>query len=133
MHEKPKQPCSLVSGAFHPNTTTHPEGWQSNVSEPTLGHREGLCGGSTYIPDHLVEGLEGGLLVVVVDASVAVQDGDALLLRAPAVAAVHAVVRPVVPLAGEHVQTLCPRQQGTGKESRHVRQELQQIKPAWHR
>lgn len=59
-----------------------------------------------------------------VDASVAVQDGHPLVLRPPAVAAVHAVVRPVVPLAGEHVQTLCPRQQGTGKERTRVRQEL---------
>lgn len=78
----------------------------------TLGYKEWLCGGSTYIPDHFVEGLEGGLLVIVVNPSVAVQDGDPLLLGPPAVAAVHAVVRPVVPLAGEHVQTLCPRWPG---------------------
>lgn len=120
MHARPKQPRSFVSEGFHTNTTTQPDGWQSNRSE--AGIQRGT--GSTYIPDHFVEGLEGGLFVIVVNASVAVQDGDPVLLGPPAVAAVHAVVGPVVPLAGEHVQTLC-------KGERHVRQELQHIKPAW--
>lgn len=58
------------------------------------------------VPHGFVERLERGLLVVVVDAPVPVQHGHALALSLFAVAPVHAVVRTVVPLAGEHVETL---------------------------
>lgn len=41
-----------------------------------------------------------------VDASVTMQDRHTFLLSLSAVAPVHAVIRTVVPLAGEHVETL---------------------------
>lgn len=69
--------------------------------------------GRTYVPHGFVERPEGGLLVVVEDAPVPVQDGHALALSLSAVAAVHAVIRAVVPLAGEQVETLCG-DRGTG-------------------
>lgn len=60
----------------------------------------------TYIAYGVVDHFEGWLLVVVVHAAVAVQDGHALVLGPFTVAAVHAVVRPVVPLAREDEETL---------------------------
>lgn len=41
-----------------------------------------------------------------VDASVTMQDRHTFLLSLSAVAPIHAVIRTVVPLAGEHVETL---------------------------
>lgn len=60
----------------------------------------------TYIPDCFIERSESGLLVVVVDATVAMQNRHAFPLSVFAVASIHAVIRAVVPLAGEHVETL---------------------------
>lgn len=62
--------------------------------------------GPAYIAYGVVDHFEGRLLVVVVDAAVAVQDGHALVLGPFTVAAVHAVVRPIVPLAREDEETL---------------------------
>lgn len=60
----------------------------------------------TYIPDCFIERSESGLLVIMVDATVAMQDRHTFPLSLFAVASIHAVIRPVVPLAGEHVETL---------------------------
>lgn len=54
----------------------------------------------------IVDHFEGRLLVVVVHATVAVQDGHAFVLGPFTVAPVHAVVRPVVPLARKDEETL---------------------------
>ena len=61
----------------------------------------------THIPERLVDGLEGGLLVVVEVLAVAVQHHGTRRLSRLAHAAVHAEVGTVVPLAGVHVQHLC--------------------------
>ena len=61
----------------------------------------------THIPERLVDGLEGGLLVVVEVLAVAVQHHGTRRLGRLTDAAVHAEVGTVVPLAGVHVQHLC--------------------------
>lgn len=73
-----------------------------HVQHTSAGHRAG----HTYIPYGFIERPECWLLVVVVDASVTVQDRHTFTLSVFAVASVHAVVRPVVPVAGEHIETL---------------------------
>lgn len=60
----------------------------------------------TYIPDCFIERSESGLLVIMVDTTVAMQNRHTFPLSLFAVASIHAVIRPVVPLAGEHVETL---------------------------
>lgn len=60
----------------------------------------------TYIPDCFVKRSESGLLIIVVDAAVAMQNRHAFPLSLFAVASIHAVIGAVVPLAGEHVETL---------------------------
>lgn len=54
-----------------------------------------------------------------IDAPVAVEDEDAMLLRRDTVASVNAVVWPVVPLAGDEEEALCKGkvcgQSGRGK------------------
>lgn len=67
---------------------------------------QGGQGGHTYIPYCFIERFESGLLIVMVDASVPVQHRHAFPLSGFAVASVHAVVGAVVPLAGEHIETL---------------------------
>lgn len=83
------------------------------TNAPVLLHVEYACVCSmgwgeehTYIPYCFIERFESGLLIVMVDASVPVQDGHAFPLSFFAVTSVHAVIRAVVPLAGEHIQTL---------------------------
>lgn len=61
---------------------------------------------STHVTYGVVDHFKGGLLVVVVHAAVAVEDGHAVLLGAAAVAPVHAVIGSVVPLAREDEETL---------------------------
>ena len=61
---------------------------------------------AAYLTYGIVDHFESRLFVVVIDAAVAVEDGHAVLLRPPTVAPVHAVVRSVVPLAGEDEETL---------------------------
>ena len=61
----------------------------------------------THIPECLVDGLEGGLLVVVEVLAVAVQHHGTRRLSRLTHAAVHAEVGTVVPLARVHVQHLC--------------------------
>lgn len=61
---------------------------------------------TTHVTYGVVDHLKGRLLVVVVHAAVAVEDGHAVLLGAAAVAPVHAVIGPVVPLAREDEETL---------------------------
>lgn len=75
--------------------------WSTHASAPWGGGEE-----HTYIPYCFIERFESGLLIVMVDASVPVQDGHAFPLSFFAVTSVHAVIRAVVPLAGEHIQTL---------------------------
>lgn len=67
---------------------------------------QGGQGGHTYIPYCFIERFESGLLIVMVDAAVPVQHRHAFPLSGFAVASVHAVVGAVVPLAGEHIETL---------------------------
>ena len=50
-----------------------------------------------------------------VDASVAVEDEDSVLLRGGTVAAVDAVVGTVIPLAWEHKQPLCRERRGEAR------------------
>lgn len=54
----------------------------------------------------IIDHFEGWLLVVMIHSAVSVKDGHALLLGPFTVAPVHAVVRPVVPMAVEDEQTL---------------------------
>jgi len=49
--------------------------------------------------ERVVNGFECGLLVIVKDGSIAVDGGDAVLLRRLANASVYAVIGAVVPLA----------------------------------
>lgn len=58
----------------------------------------------TYIPYCFIERFESWLLIVMVDASVSVQDRHTFPLSLFAVASVHAVIGTVVPLAGEHIE-----------------------------
>lgn len=60
----------------------------------------------TYVSDRLIECFESWLLLVMVDTSISVQDRHTFPLRLSAIASIHAVIRTVVPLAGEHVETL---------------------------
>jgi hypothetical protein len=60
----------------------------------------------TYIPDGFIKRSESGLFVVVVDTPVAMQNRHAFPFSLFAVASIHAMVRAVVPLAGEHIETL---------------------------
>lgn len=71
---------------------------------PVSGGR--LAAAAAYLAYGIVDHLERRLFVVVIHAAVAVEDGHAVLLRPPTVAPVHAVIRPVVPLAGEDEETL---------------------------
>lgn len=66
-------------------------------------------GNVTYIMYCIVDHFERWLLVVVVHAAVAMENGHALLLCPLTVAAVHAVIRPVVPLAWKDEETLWGR------------------------
>jgi len=60
------------------------------------------------------------------------QNRDAFFFRAFTVASVHTVVRPVVPLTWEHIETLCQRRPGeTGRGGKDTSDELQQIKPCF--
>lgn len=63
--------------------------------------------GSSHLLNGFVYGSESGLLVVVVDTPVAVEDEDPVLLGSGTVAAVDAVVGTVIPLAREHKQPFC--------------------------
>lgn len=58
------------------------------------------------VPNGFIERSEGWLLVVMVHAPVPVKDRHALPLSLLAVAPIHAVIGTVVPLAGEHIETL---------------------------
>lgn len=58
------------------------------------------------IPDGFIKRSESGLFVVVVDTPVAMQNRHAFPFSLFAVASIHAMVRAVVPLAGEHIETL---------------------------
>lgn len=62
----------------------------------------------------LVDRFEGGLLVVVVHASVSVQDVDPVVFGGGAVAAVDAVIRTVIPLARKLQQELWDKREGGG-------------------
>lgn len=68
--------------------------------------------GQSHLLYGFVDGPERRLLVVVVDAAVAMEDEDSVLLGGSAVAAIDAVVGAIIPLAREHKQTLC----GVGRE-----------------
>lgn len=61
---------------------------------------------AAYLTYGIVDHFEGRLFVVVIHAAVAVEDGHTVLLCPLTVAAVHAVIGPVVPLAGEDEETL---------------------------
>ena len=60
----------------------------------------------TYVSDRLIECFESWLLLVMVDTSIPMQDRHTFPLCLSAIASIHAVIRTVVPLAGEHVETL---------------------------
>ena len=65
----------------------------------------------TYISDRLIECFESWLLLVMVDTSIPMQDRYTFPLGLSAIASIHAVIRTVVPLAGEHVETLWGQQE----------------------
>lgn len=82
-----------------------------NKNRGAGSHQIGLVSGSrsaaaAYLVYGIVDHFEGRLFVVVIHATVAVEDGHAVLLRPPTVAPVHTVIGPVVPLAGEDEETL---------------------------
>lgn len=54
----------------------------------------------------IIDHFEGGLLVIVIYSTVSMEDGHALLFGPFAVAPVHTVIGPVVPLAGKDEETL---------------------------
>lgn len=64
------------------------------------------CHKDTYVVNRIVDYFECRLLVVMIHPAVAVEYGHAFVFGALTVAAVHAVVRPVVPLARKDVETL---------------------------
>lgn len=61
----------------------------------------------------IIDYFEGWLLVIMINATVAMEDGHALLFSPFAVTAVHAVIWPVVPLAGKDEETLWKEKQHT--------------------
>lgn len=70
----------------------------------------------THITYCIIDHFKGRLLVIVIHSTVAVQDGHALLLSPFTVTPIHTVIRPVVPLAGEDVETLW----GKKKNNTHI-------------
>lgn len=62
------------------------------------------------LSDGLVDGSKGRLPGVMEHPSVAMENEDALLLGRITVAPIDTVVRPEVPVAGEHIQVLCTTQ-----------------------
>lgn len=82
-----------------------------NKNRGAGSHQIGLVSGSrsvaaAYLVYGIVDHFEGRLFVVVIHATVAMEDGHAVLLCPPTVAPVHTVIGPVVPLAGEDEETL---------------------------
>lgn len=72
----------------------------------------------TYITYHFIECLERRLLVIMVDTSISMQNGDTFFFCTFAVTSIHAVVRAVVPLTWKHVETLCQCQPGDWEEKK---------------
>lgn len=66
---------------------------------------------SLYLEEGFVDGPKSRLLVIVENSPVPVENEDAVVLCFPAVAAVDAVVRTVVPLAREHMEALWDTQE----------------------
>lgn len=62
---------------------------------------------AAYLMYGIIHDSEGRLLLVMVHTTVTMKNRHPLLLRSLAVASIHAVIWPVVPLAWEYVQTLC--------------------------
>lgn len=60
-----------------------------------------------YLLDGLVDGSKSWLLVIMENSSVTMENEDTGLFSLFTVAAIDTVVRTVVPLAGEHIQTFC--------------------------
>lgn len=79
-----------------------------NTNRGAACHQIGLvtAAAAAYLMYGIVDHFERRLFVVVIHAAVAVEDGHAVLLRPPTVAPVHAVIGPVVPLAGKDEETL---------------------------
>lgn len=55
----------------------------------------------------IIHCFERWLLVVMIHSTVPVENGHTLLFCPFAVAPIHAVIRPIVPLAGKCVEALC--------------------------
>lgn len=68
----------------------------------------------TYITYCIIDYFECRLLVVVIHSAVAMENRHALLFGPFAITAVHTVIWPVVPLAGEDEETLC-KKRNTGE------------------
>lgn len=61
---------------------------------------------NTHIMYCIIDYFKGWLLVIMIHSTVAVEDGHAFLFRPFTVTPIHAVIRPVVPLAGKDEETL---------------------------
>lgn len=60
-----------------------------------------------YLLNSFIYGSECRLLIIMVNPPIAMKDVNPMLLSSSAVAAVDAVVRPVVPMAREQKQAFC--------------------------
>lgn len=83
------------------------------------GRCSSITPSSTHVMYCIVDHFEGGLLVVMINPSVAMENGHTLLLGPFTVTAVHTVIRPVIPLAGEDEQTLWRRKKTTTQQLVH--------------
>ncbi len=61
---------------------------------------------SSHLLDGVIHGSEGRLLVVMINAAAAVEDVNTALFSGDAVAAVHTVIRTIVPVTLDQQQTL---------------------------
>lgn len=113
--QRPKQPCWFVSDSCTGSTTVLSLICCSDPTKAvTYTETKGLAlwRWKTYITYHFVECLEGRLLVIMVDTSIAMQNRDTFFFCTFTVASIHTVVRTVVPLAWKHIETLCQCQKG---------------------
>ncbi len=92
----------------------------SNVSCDSIwSERNAAVWFSSHLLDGVIHGSEGWLLVVVINAAAAVEDVNTALFSGDAVAAVHTVIRTIVPVTLDQQQTLWDTHRQNQWETQH--------------